>query len=70
VDSINTGIFGNPYVILRGGVNQFTQPQFELDKQHVGYAANLQSGMRISQDCTGFGDMAKAPMSNHCVPAN
>lgn len=31
VDSINTDMFGNPYVTLRGGVNQFMEPQFELD---------------------------------------
>ncbi|MCU9106802.1 OB-fold putative lipoprotein [Pseudomonas aeruginosa] len=30
VDSIITDMFGNPYVTLRGGVNQFMEPQFEL----------------------------------------
>lgn len=70
VDSINTDMFGNPYVTLRGGVNQFMQPQFELDEQHASYAAALQSGMRISLVCTGRGDVAKTPMSNNCAPAN
>jgi hypothetical protein len=70
VDSINTDLFGNPYVTLRGGVNQFMEPQFELDEAHANYAAGLQSGMRISLVCTGRGDVAKTPMSEDCIPAN
>ncbi|EPV0080027.1 TPA: hypothetical protein NIH89_006889 [Pseudomonas aeruginosa] len=70
VDSINTDLFGNPYVTLRGGVNQFMEPQFELDDAHANYAAGLQSGMGISLICTGRGDVAKAPMSKDCVPDN
>ncbi|MGV8637809.1 hypothetical protein ACV35N_37990, partial [Pseudomonas aeruginosa] len=68
VDSINTDLFGNPYVTLRGGVNQFMEPQFQLDEAHANYAAGLQSGMRISLVCTGRGDVAKTPMSKDCVP--
>ncbi|MCT5197047.1 OB-fold putative lipoprotein [Pseudomonas aeruginosa] len=68
VDSINTDLFGNPYVTLRGGVNQFMEPQFELDEAHANYAAGLQSGMRISLECAGRGDVAKTPMSKGCVP--
>ncbi len=70
VDSINTDLFGNPYVTLWGGVNQFMEPQFELDEAHANYAAGLQSGMRISLVCTGRGDVAKTPMSEDCIPAN
>ncbi|GAD63453.1 OB-fold protein [Aquipseudomonas alcaligenes] len=70
VESINTDLFGNPYVTLRGGVNQFMEPQFQLDDAHANYAAGLQSGMRISLICIGGGDVAKTPMSKGCVPAN
>ncbi|MGU1251456.1 OB-fold protein [Pseudomonas aeruginosa] len=70
VDSINTDMFGTPYVTLRGGVNQFMEPQFELNEERASYAAGLQSGMRISLVCTGRGDVAKTPMSKDCVPAN
>ncbi|HDQ4105130.1 TPA: hypothetical protein P8O53_003618 [Pseudomonas aeruginosa] len=70
VDSINTDLFGNPYVTLRGGVNQFMEPQFKLDDAHANYAAGLQSGMRISLICIGGGDVAKTPMSKDCSPAN
>ncbi|MDH0897212.1 MULTISPECIES: hypothetical protein [unclassified Pseudomonas] len=70
VDSINTDLFGNPYVTLRGGVNQFMEPQFKLDDAHANYAAGLQSGMRVSLICIGGGDVAKTPMSKDCSPAN
>ncbi|WP_049269406.1 OB-fold protein [Pseudomonas aeruginosa] len=70
VDSINTDMFGNPYVTLRGGVNQFMEPQFELNDAHANYAAGLQSGMRISLICTGRGDVAKTPMSKDCAPGS
>lgn len=70
VDSINTDLFGKPYVTLRGGVNQFMQPQFKLDSAHVNYAASLQQGMRIVLECEGRGDVAKTPMSDECVPVN
>ncbi|QVM87298.1 hypothetical protein I0D68_18845 [Pseudomonas lalucatii] len=61
VESINTDLFGNPYVTLRGGVNQFMEPQFELDDAHATYAAGLQSGMRISLICTGTVMWRKRP---------
>ncbi|MNO80895.1 TRNA-anti-like protein [compost metagenome] len=70
VDSINTDLFGKPYVTLRGGVNQFMEPQFKLDSDHRNYAAGLQQGLRISLICKGRGDVAKTPMSDECVPAN
>lgn len=70
VESINTDIFGDPYVTLRGGVNPFMQPQFELDKAYSDYAARLSQGMRITLTCTGRGDVAKTPMAKACVPAN
>ncbi|HCF2658099.1 TPA: hypothetical protein NIB10_005811 [Pseudomonas aeruginosa] len=70
VDSINTDLFGSPYVTLRGGVNQFMEPQLQLDDAHANYAAGLQGGMRISLICTGRGDVAKTPMSKDCAPAN
>lgn len=70
VDSINTDLFGKPYVTLRGGVNQFMEPQFKLDSDHRSYAAGLQQGLRISLICKGSGDVAKTPISDECVPAN
>lgn len=68
VDSINTDLFGNPYVTLRGGVNQFMEPQFKLADAHANYAAGLQQGLPITLLCRGRGDVAKTPMSDACVP--
>ncbi|UJJ31830.1 OB-fold protein [Halopseudomonas maritima] len=70
VDSINTDFLGRPYLTLRGGVNQFMEPQFELDRAHESSAAKLQAGMRVSLVCTGSGDIAKTPMSKSCKPAD
>jgi len=70
VDSINTDLFGKPYVTLRGGVNQFMEPQFKLDSDHRNYAAGLQQGLHITLVCRGHGDVAKTPMSDECVPVN
>ncbi|WP_137819599.1 hypothetical protein [Pseudomonas sp. 2FG] len=70
VDSINTDLFGKPYVTLRGGVNQFMEPQFKLSDAHANYAAGLQQGMRITLICKGRGDVAKTPMSDECIPDN
>lgn len=70
VDSINTDLFGKPYVTLRGGVNQFMEPQFKFDSDHRTYAAGLQQGLRISLICKGRGDVAKTPMSDECAPEN
>ena len=70
VASINTDLFGNPYVTLRGGVNPFMQPQFKLDSAHRNYAAGLQKGLPITLVCRGRGDVAKTPMSDECVPVN
>ena len=41
-------MFDSPFFTLRGGVNQFMEPQFKLDDARANYAAGLQSGMRIS----------------------
>jgi len=70
VGATNTDILGNPYVTLRGGVNQFMEPQFELDDAHADYTAGLQSGMGISLICNGRGDVAKTPISKDCAPAD
>lgn len=70
VDSINTDLFGNPYITMRGGVNQFMEPQFKLSRQYSDYAARLAPGMRVTLICTGRGDVIKTPMSDNCVPAD
>jgi len=66
VDSINTDIFGNPYITLRGGVNQFMEPQFKFEKSATTQLSSLKKGMSVVLVCEGNGDVAKTPMSKSC----
>ena len=67
VADINTDIMGNPYITLRGGVNQFMEPQFAFDKSDAAKLANLKKGSKVSLICIGKGDVAKTPMSGSCA---
>jgi hypothetical protein len=69
VDSITTDRFGSPYIVMRGGVNQFMEPMFKLREQYINYAASLTAGMRITLICTGRGFSISRPMSDNCEPA-
>ncbi len=66
VDSINTDFLGTPYLTLRGGVNQFMEPQFSFSKSDSEKLATLRKGARVTLICTGSGDVAKTPMSKGC----
>lgn len=67
VQSINTDIFGNPYLVLRGGVNQFMEPQFSFDSDSTAQLSAIRKGMKVNLICTGRGDIAKIPMSGNCA---
>lgn len=67
IADINTDIMGNPYVTMRGGVNQFLEPQFAFDKDSANQLAELSKGMKVTLMCTGKGDIAKTPMSDDCI---
>lgn len=67
ITDINTDIMGNPYVSMRGGVNQFLEPQFAFDKDSANQLAELSKGMKVTLMCTGKGDIAKTPMSDDCI---
>ena len=66
VGDINTDLFGKPYVTLRGGVNEFMEPQFGFDKDDTDRLATLRKGSKVTLVCTGAGDVAKTPMSRDC----
>jgi hypothetical protein len=66
VGDINTDIMGDPYVTLRGGVNQFMEPQFSFDKSAASDLAKLKKGAKVTLTCVGRGDIAKTPMSDKC----
>lgn len=67
VSDINTDFTGDPYVTLRGGVNQFMEPQFGFEKSDSEQLALLKKGGKVTMVCTGRGDVAKTPMSEDCV---
>lgn len=66
VVSINTDIMGDPYITLRGGVNQFMEPQFSFSKSEAPQLARLKPGSKVTLVCVGKGDVAKIPMSGSC----
>jgi hypothetical protein len=67
VSSISTDFLGRPYVTLRGGVNQFMEPQFSFSKDSASQVAALRKGDKITLACRGRGDVAKTPMSDDCL---
>ena len=71
VEAINTDIFSNLYVPLRGGGK--TSPwnlNSSIDDAHGSYPAGFHGGMRISLICAGHGDVTKTSMSRECAPAH
>ena len=67
VKDINTDIFGNPYLVLRGGENMFMEPQFGFESSGSGSLSALRKGMKVNLICMGHGDVAKTPMSGECI---
>lgn len=67
VTDINTNIMGDPYVTLKGGVNQFQEPQFSFEKSEAAKLANLKKGSKVTLVCIGKGDVAKTAMSDSCL---
>ncbi|VVP19610.1 hypothetical protein PS850_03806 [Pseudomonas fluorescens] len=65
--NINTDYRGQAYVTLKGGVNQFMEPQFTLADSQKYRAAGLQQGSKLTLACTGRGDIAKIPMADDCT---
>lgn len=64
VVDINTDVMGNPYITMRGGINEFLEPQFKLDESDSAKIATLKKGSKITLICVGNGDVAKTPMSD------
>jgi hypothetical protein len=65
--SINTNLFGAPYVTLKGGVNPYMEPQFTFAESAAQAVSALAKGSFVRLACTGNGDVAKTPMSRDCV---
>ena len=59
-------MLGNPYLVLDGGVNVFSDPQFDFDKSDISTFTHLRKSMLVTLICTGQGDIVKTPMSDNC----
>jgi len=70
VTDINTDFMGDPVIVLRGGVNQFMEPQFGFDKKAAQALAQVRKGSTVTMECEGKGDVAKTPMSDDCELVN
>ncbi|WP_027705046.1 OB-fold protein [Zymobacter palmae] len=70
ISAISTDLFGTAYVTMRGGVNEFLEPQLKFNDNYEDYVAKLKKGMKITLVCTGDGDIAKAPILKECAPQN
>lgn len=66
VADINTDFMGAPYITLRGGVNEFMEPQFRFEQSAAPQLAQLKQGDEVTLICIGNGDIAKTPMSESC----
>lgn len=67
VNDINTDFMGDPYITLRGGVNEFMEPQFGFDRSEAAQLINVKKGSTVTMICVGKGDIAKTPMSGSCL---
>lgn len=66
ISDINTDFMDNAVLILRGGVNEFLEPQFKLLDNYKEQSGALRKGMKVTLNCTGAGDIAKTPMMEDC----
>lgn len=66
VAEISTDFMDNAVVQMKGGVNEFLEPQFKLADAEKSKAASLAKGVSITMSCVGNGDIAKTPMLDDC----
>lgn len=66
VRDINTDFMGDPYLTLKGGQNEFMEPQFKFTKDDAQDLAKLRKGHKVTLECTGRGDVIKTPVSGDC----
>lgn len=67
VKEINTNFEGQPYAVLSGGVNEFTEPQFVFAPNQEDKIAQLERGDKVVLACVGDGDITKIPESKDCI---
>ncbi len=66
VSDIRTDIGDNAVIDMKGGVNEFTEPQFKIADKDKSKAGQVEKGQTITLICVGNGDIIKTPMSKDC----
>jgi hypothetical protein len=66
IKDINKNLLANPYLVLHGGDNIFSDPQFDFDKSDMPSFVHLRKAMRVTLICTGQGDIVKTPIADNC----
>jgi tRNA_anti-like len=66
VASINTDLFGDPYLTMKASGNEFLAPHFSFGKDALGSLAALKKGSKVVMVCEGRGDVVKIPMNKDC----
>lgn len=67
IADIRTDFMDNAVINLKGGVNEFMEPQFKLAEAEKPKAATLKKGLKVTMSCEGAGDIAKTPMMDDCT---
>ena len=67
VSEISTDVMDNAVIAMKGGVNEFLEPQFVLADNEKSKAGEVEKGQKITLICTGAGDMIKMARSEDCV---
>lgn len=67
VSEINTDVMGNAVIGLKGGINEFLEPQFVLAENEKSRAGQVEKGQELTLICVGGGDVIKMPQSKDCV---
>jgi tRNA_anti-like len=66
IKDINTNAFGEPYLMLKAGNNDFSSPHFNFEKQHLMALSVLKKGQKVKLICEGSGDVMKVPTNKNC----
>ncbi|MDI9239890.1 hypothetical protein QLQ15_13340 [Lysobacter sp. LF1] len=67
VAGVNTDFFGDQYLTLRGGQNEFGEPQFQFHEESLAALALLAEGDEVMLVCVGAGDIVRTPLSKECL---
>ncbi len=66
VADVSKNLIEEPYIRLKGGVDEGKEPQFVLQQSEKDKASELKVGQNVRLECVGQGDLAEIPMAGEC----